>query len=109
MPIKSEGDALMRASPSANSPIRLAANLASASSQALVVSLAATRLRRIDDAARALAVLPQATLAATIASRLSPHVVIVVVLVLHVESGCRTGIRNGLRRRSKHEELSCQS
>jgi hypothetical protein len=64
----------MRASPSANAP----ANLTAASSQALIVSLAATRLRRIRNAARALAILPLATLAATIAFRWPLNVVVVV-------------------------------
>jgi hypothetical protein len=88
MPIKSEGDALMRASPFANSPVHLAANLAPASSQALVVSLAATRLRRICDAARALAILPQAAFAAAIAfRRLLRRLHVAVSLVLHLGGG----------------------
>jgi hypothetical protein len=77
---KKEGDALTETSPSANSQ----ANLITASSQTLAVSLAATRLLRTHDAARTLAVLLLATLAATIASRRPPCVVVVVVLVLHV-------------------------
>jgi hypothetical protein len=66
MPIKKEGDALTETSPSANSRANLSANLPLASSQALAVSLAATPRSRAYDAARALTVLSQATLAATI-------------------------------------------
>jgi hypothetical protein len=70
----------MRTSPSANSQTILP----TASSQALIVTLTATRLSRIRDAARALPVLTQATFAAAIAPRW-PHRA--VSLVLHLESG----------------------